>query len=117
LKKVLFFTGVVELIKHWPDRQEIVKGDVLILQAIANYGKIEWYWNGQPIDRHFQNGSSPDVRNITRKVTKIGHEIVRDEQTLKVEGMALYNSGIYQVLATGFNRQVSEHTEITSYSK
>jgi hypothetical protein len=40
---------------------------------------------------------------------------VKDEQTLRLTGES--RSGIYQVLATGFDEQASKHTEVTAYSK
>ena len=103
-------TDTLNLKAIWQPRQEITTDRVLELEAIAYHGDIQWYLNGQPI-----NGSSQNGRNITRKVTKIGHEIVRDEQTLTVKGES--RSGIYQVLATGFNGQKSKHVEVTSYGK
>ena len=88
----------------------------LILNAVANYGQIQWYYNGKSIERSFPNGKHGNVYNITRKLSQNEHEIVQDNQTLVVKGES--RSGTYQVLATGFNeQQVSKHTEVTSYSK
>ena len=89
------FTESVQLQANWPDKQEKTKGDVLSLEAIANHAEIEWYFNAQLMNETFltNNGS---------------------EQTLR---MTMYNSGIYQVLASGFKEQKSKHIEITAHSK
>ena len=102
---MFFLTDKVSL-NEWPDRQEITRNRVLSLPAVADHGQIQWYWNGQPLTER---------SNITRTLTRIGDEIVKDEQTLRLTGES--RSGIYQVLATGFNEQASKHTEVTAYSK
>ena len=104
----------VSLTLRWPDRQEVMHNQPLILNAVAKYGQIQWYYNGKPIKLSFRNGRHGNVYNIKRKLTQDGSEIVSDNQTLTVNGES--RSGTYQVLATGFNEQVSKHTEVTSYN-
>ena len=86
-----------------------------MLNASVHYGTMHWYWNGVPISS--LNGSIPNGFSITKKITKIENEIV-EEQTLRLENMTLNNSGIYQVLASGFDDQFdSKHSEVRSYGK
>lgn len=110
------FSGTLKLDARWPDNKEITKGDALILKAVVDYGTMQWYWNSVPIDNSSLNGSTPNGLNITRKVAKIGNKIVKEEQTLRLESMASKQSGIYQVLAAGFDEKIkSEHTEVHSF--
>ena len=88
-----------------------------MLKATVYYGTMQWYWNGVSIHYYSLNRSTPNGFNITKKITKIENEIV-EEQTLRLENMTLINSGIYQVLASGFDDQFdSKHSEVRSYGR
>ena len=107
--------GTLTLTANWPAKQELVKGGVLTLNATVQHGTLQWYWNAEPID----NGGVPSGLTISRKITRVGNDIVKEEQTLRLENMTRKNSGIYQVLATGFAEKFmpfSQHTEVKSYS-
>ena len=90
---------------RWREKQEITKGGVLSLSAVAYHGTIEWYRNGVPVDHSF----------LTGNITKVGDEIVRDEQRLTIENVLGNRTAIYQVLAIGFEGQQWRKTEVTTY--
>ncbi|XP_028415854.1 contactin-3-like [Dendronephthya gigantea] len=112
-KAYLDVRGAVKL-TGFPHRKEVLWNEILILKSTANDGEIEWYFNAKPI-HSFNGRRSSNTYNITRHTTRNGNEIVTDKQTLRVRGISKNQSGIYQVLANGFQSQDLKHTEVTFY--
>ena len=61
------------------------------------------------MDRHFPS--------ITCTTTKNDDEIVKDECILRLKDARSNDSGIYQVLAEGFETQASDNTNAVVYGK
>lgn len=89
----------------------VPRGGELVLSITAHNGEIEWYKNGRPIDR----GQS--IPSITRVVTRIGGEIVKDEQTLRLKNVTTNDRGIYQVLGRGFQTEDSAYAKVMIYGE
>ena len=97
------------MVTRWSRWLTTVPGDDLILRSTAHHGKVKWYKDGVPMDRHFPS--------ITCTTTKNDDEVVKDECILRLKDARSNDSGIYQVLAEGFETQASDNTNAVVYGK